>query len=158
LVQESELFLEHVDGNDVVHCVRERGNGVETFNVILGDGDHCQITQASCLDNNHEGSELCPWVFPWDGEDLVGMVQDLLLASVLDGNQHLSPPFLLLVDLFFGFIQISFSVFDISGSWRGKDCLDRFDPDSFLLQNDGLQILWAHDSEGDCVDVLFDGL
>jgi hypothetical protein len=41
LAHEGELFLKHVDGDDVVHCVRERGNGVESLNVILDNGDHC---------------------------------------------------------------------------------------------------------------------
>ena len=66
------------------------------------------------------------------------MVQYLLLASVLDGHQDLSGRLLLFVDLLLRFVQVSFSIFSVGGSWWGEDRFDRFDSDSFLLLDYGL--------------------
>jgi hypothetical protein len=79
----------------------------------LNDGDHSEIAQASSLDEFDESNELGSWVCTWGIEDEIGVVQHLLLASVLDGHQDLSRHSLLFEDLFFGFVQISFSIFGV---------------------------------------------
>ncbi len=41
------------------------------------------------------------------------MVEDLLLASIFDGDQLLSRQFLLLENLFLGLVEVSFPIFGI---------------------------------------------
>ena len=142
------MMLSTASGNEVM--------GLRPFDIVLDYRYHRQVAQASCLDDFDEGDELCPWVCSWGGEDLVCVVQDLLLAPVLYGNQDLSSNLLLLVDLFFSLVQISFSVFGVGRSWRGVDWLDRLYSDSFFFSHNRLQVGWVHESKGDCVDVPVD--
>ena len=82
------------------------------------------------------------------------MVQDLLLATILDGNQDLSSHLLLLEDQFLGLVQVSFSIFCVVGSWEDVGGFDRLDSDPVLLIQD---LVLRHESSncvgGDCVVV-----
>ena len=124
LAHQSKFLLEQIDSYDIVDGVRERSDGVQTFDVALENRDHGEIAKASSLDELDKGDEFSPWVCSVSVEDEVGVLQHLLLAFVLDGHQNLSCSLLLLVDLFFCFVQISFSIFGVGGSWRGKSWLD----------------------------------
>ena len=84
------------------------------------------------------------------------MVQDLLFAPILYGHEDLTGHLLLLVDLLLSFVQISFSIFGVGRSWRGKGWLDWLNSNSFFFGNDGLQILRVHDSKGYHIDVPLD--
>ena len=115
------------------------------------------VARAASLDELDEGDEFGPWVRAWGVENEVGVVQNLLLASVLDGHQDLSGRFLLFVDLLLRFVEVSFSVFSVGGSWWGEDWFHWLDSDSFFLQDYGLQVVGIHESEGHCVHVPLDG-
>jgi len=138
LSHQGQFFLQQVDGDDVIDGVREGGDGIEPLNVILNDGDHGEVAQAASLDELDEGDEFGPWVRSWGVEDEVGVVQNLLFASVLDGHEDLSGRLLLLVDLLLRFVQVSFSIFRVGGSWWGEGRFNRLDSDSFLLLDYGL--------------------
>ncbi len=104
LIHEVEFLWAQVDGDDIVDGIRERGDGIQAFDVILNDRDYGEVAQALSLNELDEGDELCPWARSWGVENEVGLVQELLLASVLDGHQDLSRNFLLFVDMFLDFI------------------------------------------------------
>ena len=82
------------------------------------------------------------------------MVQNLLLATILDGDQDLSSHLLLLEDQFLSLVQISFTIFRVVGSWEDVGGFNRLDSDSVLLVQD---LVLRHESsscmEGDCVVV-----
>ncbi len=157
LAHQREFLLKQVDGYNIVDGVRERGDGIQTFDVVLDDRHHGEVAQAASLDELDEGDEFGPWVRSWGIENEVGVVQNLLFASVLDGHEDLSGRLLLLVDLLLRFVEVSFSVFSVSGSWWGEDWFNRLDSDSFFLQDYGLQVVGIHESEGHCVHVPLDG-
>ena len=83
LTHKGEFLLEQVDCDDIVDGVRERGDGIQAFNVILNDRDDGEVAKASSFYELDECDELCPWVRSWGIENEVGVVQDLLLALFL---------------------------------------------------------------------------
>ena len=63
---------------------------------------------------------------------------DLLLASIFYGHQNLSRQFLLFEDLFFGLVEVSFSIFCVGRDGRGVDWLHWLYSYSFFFQDDSL--------------------
>jgi hypothetical protein len=64
----------------------------------LNYGDHGEVTESSSFNEFDESDELCARVGSGGVQDEVSMVQDLLLAAILDGHEHLASHLLLLED------------------------------------------------------------
>jgi hypothetical protein len=96
--------LKQIDGYDIIDGVRERCDGIQSLDVVLDDRDHHEVAQAASFDELDEGDEFGTWVRAWGIENKIGVIQNLLLASVVDGHQDLSGHLLLFVDLLLRFV------------------------------------------------------